>query len=413
MKHAFRNLLRLAFACAGLVSNPLSAAESYSPGPVPTEVREKFQLAPFYQKYLDAGGLPIVGSEKVSDDAIAECAWIVRQMLAHRPEVLAALGDAGVRFAVMAHNEYTTDVPEHSALKPQVYWDRRARGLGATPEAPAVSCGEENLLAFPGDPYPTENIGIHEFAHAIHALGLGRLDSAFDEKLKQTYQQALENGLWKGTYAAVNRQEYWAEAVQCWFDNNRENDSLHNHVNTRAELKEYDPQLAALCEQVFGDRSWRYQKPADRAPDGRMHLKTWKPDAAPRFQWRTARVPDQPRITLQCAEGEMELELDTQTQGESVTAFLKAVHLGCYSNGHVQWTNGALHLEPASELPSGEPVSGQNSYRIVLISSGEAVPEIREALRAKLAKGAVLIHKLSHPPHAGTSVPIQRIVRLN
>ena len=31
------------------------------------------------------------------------------------------------------------------------------------------------------------------------------------------------------------------KAVQDWFDDNRQNDSLHNHVNTRAELKEYDP----------------------------------------------------------------------------------------------------------------------------------------------------------------------------
>ena len=46
------------------------------------------------------------------------------------------------------------------------------RGLGATPSAPAVSCAEENLLEHPNDPYFEECICIHEFAHAIHQMGM-------------------------------------------------------------------------------------------------------------------------------------------------------------------------------------------------------------------------------------------------
>ena len=41
------------------------AVEPLAPGPVPPEVRAQFQLAPFYQKYIGVGGLPIVGSVKV------------------------------------------------------------------------------------------------------------------------------------------------------------------------------------------------------------------------------------------------------------------------------------------------------------------------------------------------------------
>jgi hypothetical protein len=93
-------------------------------------------------------------------------------------------------------------------------------------------------------------------------------------------------GRWKGAYAASNPAEYWAEGVQCWFGNNRENDASHNHVNTRAELEEHDPELAALCRKVFGDRAWTYQKPADRPEPERPHLKDWKPEEAPSFRWR-------------------------------------------------------------------------------------------------------------------------------
>ena len=254
--------------------------------PVPEAVRTQSRLDGFYQKYLDAGGLPIVSSGRVRDDALREAAWILDQVLSGRGDIREALAKNGVRLVVMAHDEYTTDVPEHAKLEPKDYWDRRARGLGPSRAAPAVSCGEENLLCFPGDHYARESILIHEFAHAIHQMGLSTVDPTFDQRLNQAFGRAIGLGKWKGYYAATNPAEYWAEGVQSWFGNNRENDGVHNHVNTRAELEEYDPPLAALCREVFGGRQWTYQKPADRPEAGRAHLKDWKPADAPTFKWR-------------------------------------------------------------------------------------------------------------------------------
>ena len=48
---------------------------------------------------------------------------------------------------------------------------------------PYCSCGEENLLAYPGDPYAAENILIHEFAHNIHLRGMVNVDATFDTRL--------------------------------------------------------------------------------------------------------------------------------------------------------------------------------------------------------------------------------------
>ena len=300
---------------------------------VPEEVRQRFQLAPFYQKYLQVCGLPVVGSSKVSDPALKEAAWLVRQMLDGREGILQAMARNKTRFVVMAWNEFTTDVPEHASLQPRIFWDRRARGLGATPDAPAVSCAEENLLGFPGDPYATENIGIHEFAHAIHEMGLKTVDPTFDNRLKNAYQKAVARGLWKGTYAGSNHEEYWAEAVQSWFDDNRENDALHNHVNTRAELKEYDPDLAQLCREVFGDRPWRYSRPSLREPSQRTHLAGYDPTQAPRFRWREETVGPKPRVLIQTSLGDIEVELYTRAAPLSVTNFIRYVHEGLYADG--------------------------------------------------------------------------------
>jgi cyclophilin family peptidyl-prolyl cis-trans isomerase len=296
-------------------------------------LRREFDLAPFYQKNVMVGALPIVGSAGLSDPAMREAAWIVGHMLAGRDDVLDAMADQGVRLAVMAWDEFTTDIPEHSALEPAVYWDRRARGLGATPEAPAVSGAEENLLGFPGDPYAEENILVHELAHAIHAMGMNRVDPTFDERLQAAHAAARDGGLWAGTYAVTDPSEYWAEGVQSWFDDNRENDSLHNEVNTRAELKEYDPALAALCAEVFGDGGWRYVKPAERNAEGRAHLSGYDPATAPHFRWREYPIADAPRVQIDTPRGSLTVELDAVRAPATTKNFLRYVLEGFYSDG--------------------------------------------------------------------------------
>ena len=84
----------------------------------------------------------------------------------------------------------------------------------------------------------------------------------------------------KDCYASKNKAEYWAEGVQDWFDTNRTMDHDHNHIHTRAQLKEYDPLLAKMCEEVFGDTEWRFKSPRERAGEG--HLKDYDPAKAPK-----------------------------------------------------------------------------------------------------------------------------------
>lgn len=248
-----------------------------------TEPPADWKLSPFYKKHVSVRGFPVVASGKVSDFALLEAAYLIDRMLAPRPDVLQALIKNKVRFAVMAVTELTTEIPEHSDLEPTKYWDRRARGLGPTDIRPAVSCGEENLLGFPGDPYAAENILVHEFSHAIHLMGLNSVDKEFDTRLKRTYEAALERGLWKDKYASRNHAEYWAEGVQSWFDTNRPPDHDHNHVDTREELEEYDPDLAALIAETFRNSTWRYQRPDKRTERG--HLQGYDPAQTPRFVW--------------------------------------------------------------------------------------------------------------------------------
>mgnify|MGYP003642500588 CR=1 FL=1 len=278
MKYGLIWVLALLALWGGVVK--VSAEEVSAP---PAVEIERLGLDPFYEKYLSYRGFPIVASAKVSDFALKEASYLIGQMLSGRDDVIQAMIENKVRLSIMAPDEYTTDVPEHSTLEPKAYWDKRARGLGASRERPAVSVGEENLLGYRGDPYSTESIMIHEFAHAIHQMGLVEVDPAFQEKLEQAYSRAGIAGLWKGKYAGTNPSEYWAEGVQSWFDTNRENDFEHNHVNTREELKQHDGELAALVESAFGNGEWRYLLPAKREESD--HLMGYDPDRSPQFIW--------------------------------------------------------------------------------------------------------------------------------
>ncbi len=246
-----------------------------------------------YTQSADTGGFPIVADSTVNHYAVLEAKYLISQMLAQRPDVLQALTDSGARMCILGYQQFTTELPEFAwlgnspvgdfpQLNPRDYWDARARGTGGSQTDPFCSCGEENLLCYPGDPYAAECILIHEFAHCVHLRGMSNLDPTFDRRLHETYDAAMQAGLWKGKYASVNHHEYFAEGVQSWFDNNRENDFDHNHVNTRAELQEYDPQLASLCEEVFGVPQFVYTRPTTRLKD---HMAGYTPEKAPTFRW--------------------------------------------------------------------------------------------------------------------------------
>ena len=276
----------------------------------------------FYTQRVDAHGYPIVASARVNPYALKEAVYLVDQMLAKRPDVRDAMIRSGSRLCILAWDEFTTDqpefawlgkgrMPEQPTLSGREYWDSRARGLGGSETDPFCSCGEENLLCYPGDPYSTESILIHEFAHNMHLRGLLNVDPTFDSRLKATYDASMKAGLWRGKYASVNHHEYFAEGVQSWFDNNRENDHDHNHVNTRDELIEYDPGLAAMCREVFGDTVLKYTKPQTRVTG---HLDGWDPATSPKFEWpdRLKQAKDRIRAAAQArseaANGDSRIE---------------------------------------------------------------------------------------------------------
>jgi hypothetical protein len=251
---------------------------------------------PFYKQHRISGGVLILGSEKVSKYAMNEVAYLVKKMLANRPDVLEHLATNNRYIGIQAYNEMTSDLPEQSGL--DVWWDYRARGLcGAL-----VTCGEENVMMYPGDPWAGENIFVHEFAHQImHTLlAIGK---DYKARLSELCLKAQKSKRFRG-YGLNDSPnaplEFWAEGVQAYFNCNGairpkaagSNPSLEAldakgnhvcHIRTRAQLKKYLPGLAELIDKSFGRNKWTYTPVTKRL--GQPHLRGYDPTKAPTFRW--------------------------------------------------------------------------------------------------------------------------------
>ena len=103
---------------------------------VVTSPPDSLQLDPFYKKYVDVNGIPLISSWRVPDScfvAAHRTLYAMTSMLS--PEIMNAMRKAKARVGIMARYEGTTDIPEHHYLvnDTALNWDLRARGLGGRP----------------------------------------------------------------------------------------------------------------------------------------------------------------------------------------------------------------------------------------------------------------------------------------
>lgn len=214
----------------------------------------------YYTKYIDAGGIAILGNDAVADEAFLIARYIVLRMTAKRPELRQWLTPAWGHYTILASVETSIqEIPEY--------------GCDPTNQ-PAVKCGyasgrwtATDLRA--GCRWETF---IHEFAHSLHYVikcyeektGFGRYghcyydaplaleSSDFQTRLETAYLQAIDAGTWTGRYAETNRGEYWAEGVLMWYYGI----GADREFQTHAEFAEHDPLLAELLSEWFAEESF-------------------------------------------------------------------------------------------------------------------------------------------------------------
>jgi hypothetical protein len=235
-------------------------------------------------KYVWCRGFSILGSNKVSDKAMLEADRVIRNMFRYRHDILKAIINAKVQLAVIAPGRSPKEIPHVKRIRRKWFVNKQS-----TPDKQSslfrFSTAESNLLALAGNPAPGENLLIHDMALLMYYItglreidpeydkrkhvqqyekSLERIDCRFDEKVRKLYRKAKKKNLWTATPAVKNRFNYFAEAVQSFFNANRIVTSGENPVNTREHLHAYDPDLALFLNDIFKHPErvdWRYSRP--------------------------------------------------------------------------------------------------------------------------------------------------------
>ena len=235
-----------------------------------------------YTQWVDAHGFPIVATDAVNPRALDEAAWIMENMTT--PNYLRKLGEANGYFVILEYTESVQTFFNRSLGGETIERDRLVgRGTTAHNNTTLTGfAGEENVLNYeyavsPGTHNSLASTTVHELAHFIHHKLLGE---DFDTRLRQAYEAAKRNGLWKDSYAISNHREYFAEGTTIWFGENIP--WFRQYVGTsRQDLREYDENLADLVEEVFGDRPWRWKPVRDRLH--LPHLDGYDPIITPQY----------------------------------------------------------------------------------------------------------------------------------
>ena len=198
----------------------------------------------YYDRYVDAAGIAIIGNSGVGDAHYIRAGHIVLSMTSKRPEVREVLSVENGFYMVLVGDEDTTGwgyPPEvrHTAIR-----------IGYVP-SPGCSISSRGGFCygyvFGGQGQRDFEIFVHEFAHAMDYAIRAQLDKGFYEQVNQAYAIAVTSGTWAGLYAETARGEYWAEGVVVWFYDV----GAGRTFETYADLEAHDPLLFGLLDAWF------------------------------------------------------------------------------------------------------------------------------------------------------------------
>lgn len=221
---------------------------------------------PFYKKCVYSYNIPILSSDKVSDAALFKAYDILDVMLkkiaVDHPEILQNMIKNHTRVDIVGLTEHNVDLPEWKNWPNKT--ERRAGGGIDT-----TIC-ENELIMTPNDPNPGDpdvyyltqfNVLSHEFTHTILMSGIGDADHQgaapeIYKKILAAYNNAIAKDMYKESdYDRTNYHEYFAGQVPRWFNCNPTDLKVSNASSKtdKEQLKEYDPEIYSVIEELFGD----------------------------------------------------------------------------------------------------------------------------------------------------------------
>ena len=214
----------------------------------------------YYNKYINAEGVAIIGNDHLADKHFIAAREVVLTMTRKHP---------GLRDSVSLDNDYYFIL---------VGYETGEAGAGVNiKEIPEISrhedfggsCGQRYCWSMvyyvPGSGFmnkPGMTTFAHEFGHALE-FRMHRLDPTFQGKVEHAYAQAKALDRWpieylsgpwsldhRGTFVDILRSgwwEYWAEGIELWFYHIGPDRAFASYE----AFAERDPLLAELLDEWF------------------------------------------------------------------------------------------------------------------------------------------------------------------
>jgi len=218
----------------------------------------------YYTKYINAGGIAIMGHRIIDDRFFYAARDIIFGMTQKRPELRELLTPSrenrpnataidGMHdvtkqttpsrkfFMVLVHESMSpTSIPEQQFGIGAVRYTAYMRAGGAA----GSNFAWAYIDSFGGENIDIYHIFAHECAHAIH-YAIRLIDPTFDDRLKAAYAAAKENGSRFSSNLYYGWVEYWAFSVTYWFHEMASSEVKHN------QFRETDPLMYALLSEWF------------------------------------------------------------------------------------------------------------------------------------------------------------------
>ena len=166
--------------------------------------RKEYDLPPrFFKKSLFVQDILIATSDKVSDLAVNESAYLFDQMMKDiNPDVAARIRSRKVLCILVGKDELTSQIPQFVSDKTGKdldFYNWRQRGfLRYIKGRPVVLFAEEDVLEFKGG-MQNESILIHEFGHVIQGAGFNKEQQ---EELNAAFAKSRARNIWNDGRAA-------------------------------------------------------------------------------------------------------------------------------------------------------------------------------------------------------------------
>ena len=220
---------------------------------------------PFYTRYINAGGVVIVSSDEVPDEALIAAYRTILHLSAKRPDILEAMLAHHPRISIMGLTETASDLPEFGPENDGEW------GLGQMPDS-STSLVSVRGVCYQGNVEYRANFLLHEFVHAMQNLGWPTTNPEIESEIWEAYVNAVRDGQFEQPtdeplegitpFDAYGDDEYLTHNVNAWFDLNESLPGPWVDVQigdsgppsgTRAELLQRDPRLYEIIGRFMPD----------------------------------------------------------------------------------------------------------------------------------------------------------------